>query len=58
MVQTSVDTCICNNVNLDPEMCLRRRCLVADQCGSDKVTQFKIEDRGSVPAVPPLYSRR
>ena len=32
MVQTSVD--ICNNVNLDPEMCLRRR-----EGGSDKVAQ-------------------
>ena len=37
MVQTSVYTC--NNVNLDPEMCLRggrgRGCLVGDQGGSD-----------------------
>ena len=40
MVQTSVD--ICNNVNLDPEMCLRRG-------GSDKVAQFKIEGWGSEP---------
>ena len=27
-------------------------CLVADQGGSDKVAQFKIEGRGSGPAVP------
>ena len=31
-----------------------RGCLVADQGGSDKVAQFKIEGRGSGPAVPPL----
>ena len=30
-----------------------RGCLVADQGGSDKVAQFKIEGRGSGPAVPP-----
>ena len=47
MVQTSVD--ICNIVNLDPQ---GRGCLVADQGGSDKVAQFKIEGRGSGPAVP------
>ena len=42
-MQTSVDTCICKNENLDPEMCLRRGvCLVADQGGSDKVAQCKI----------------
>ena len=52
MVQTSVD--ICNNVNLDPEMFLRR---VADQGGSDKVAQFKIEGQESGPAVPPLDPR-
>ena len=28
-------------------------CLVVDQGGSDKVAQFKIEGRGSGPAVPP-----
>ena len=55
-MQTSVD--ICKNVNLNPEMCLRGGggggggrggggCLVADQGGSDKVAQFKIEGRGS-----------
>ena len=58
MVQISVD--ICNNVNMDPEMCLRREgrgCLVADQGGSDIVAQFKIEGRGSGPAVPSLDSR-
>ena len=50
---------ICNNVYLDPEMCLRRGegCLVADQGGSDKVAQFKIEGRGSGPAVPPFEPR-
>ena len=31
-----------------------RGCLVADQGGSDKVAKFKIEGRGSGPAVPPL----
>ena len=34
-----------------------RGCLVADQGGSDKVAQFKIEGRGSGPAVPPLDPR-
>ena len=29
-------------------------CLVANQDGSDKVAQLKIEGRGSGPAVPPL----
>ena len=29
-----------------------RGCLVADQGGSDKVAQFKIEGRGSGPVVP------
>ena len=53
MVRTSVD--ICNNVNLDPEE--GRVCLVADQGGSDKVAQFKIDGRGSGPAVPPLDPR-
>ena len=52
MVQTSVY--ICNNVNLGPERCLR--CLVVDQGGSDKVAQFKIEGRGSGPAIPPIES--
>ena len=28
-----------------------RGCVVADQVGSDKVAQFKIEGRGSGPAV-------
>ena len=56
MVQTSVYTC--NNVNLDPEMCLRRRgCLVGDQGGSDKVAQFKMEGLRSASAVPPLDPR-
>ena len=56
MVQTSVN--ICNNVNLGPEMCLRRGgCLVVDQGGPDKVAQFKIEGRGSGPAVSPLDLR-
>ena len=57
VVQTTVD--ICNNVNLDPEMCLRkgRGCLVADQGGSDKVAQFKIKGRGDGPAVPLLDPR-
>ena len=32
-------------------------CLVAEQGGSDKVTQFKIEGRGSGPAVPQLDPR-
>ena len=32
-------------------------CLVGDQGGSDKVAQFKIEIRGSRPAVPPLDPR-
>ena len=56
-MQTSID--ICDNVNLDPEMCLRtgRGCLVADQGGSHIVAQFKIEDRGSGPAVPPSDPR-
>ena len=31
-----------------------RECLVADQGGSDKVAQFKIEGRGSGSAVSPL----
>ena len=31
-----------------------RGCLVADQGGSDKIAQFKIEGRGSGPAVPHL----
>ena len=31
--------------------------LVADKGGSDKVAQFKIESRGSGPAVPPLDPR-
>ena len=53
MVQISVD--ICNNVNLDPEMSQEGRgCLIANQGGSDKVAQFKIDGRGSGPAVPPL----
>ena len=53
MVQTSVD--ICNNVNLDHEVSQEGRgCLVADQGGSDKVAQFKIEGRGSGPAFPPF----
>ena len=30
--------------------------LVADQVGSDKVSQFKIEGRWSGPAVPPIRS--
>ena len=34
-----------------------RGCLVGDQGGSGKVAQFKIEDRGSGPAVPPLDPR-
>ena len=34
-----------------------RGCLVADQGGSDKVAQFKIEGRGSGPIVPPLDPR-
>ena len=34
-----------------------RGCLVADQGGSDKVAQFKIEGRGSGPAFPPLDPR-
>ena len=34
-----------------------RGCLVADQGGSDKVALFKIEGRGSGPAVPPLDPR-
>ena len=33
-----------------------RGCLVADQGGSDKVAQFKIEGRGSGPTVPPIGS--
>ena len=33
-----------------------RGCLVGDQGGSDKVAQFKIEVRGSGPAVPPIGS--
>ena len=32
-------------------------CLVADQDGSAKVAQFKIEVRGSGPAVSPLDPR-
>ena len=32
-------------------------CLVADQGGSDKVAQFKIEGRASGLAVPPLDPR-
>ena len=32
-------------------------CLVADQGGSDKVAQFKIEGRWSGPAVPQLDPR-
>ena len=31
-----------------------RGCLVADQGGSDKVAQCKIENRGSGTAVPPI----
>ena len=34
-----------------------RGCLVADQGGSDKVAHFKIEGRGSGPAVLPLDPR-
>ena len=34
-----------------------RGCLVADQGGSDKVAQFRIEGRGSGSAVPPLDPR-
>ena len=34
-----------------------RGCLVADQGVSDKVAQFKIEGRGSGPAVPPFDPR-
>ena len=34
-----------------------RGCLAADQGGSDKVAQFKIEGRGSGPAFPPLDLR-
>ena len=34
-----------------------RGCLVADQGGSAKVAQFKIEGRGSGLAVPPLDPR-
>ena len=34
-----------------------RGCLVADQGGSDKVAQFRIEGRGSGSAVPPLGPR-
>ena len=34
-----------------------RGCLAADQGGSDKVAQFKIEGRGSEPEVPPLDPR-
>ena len=45
MVQTSVDTC--NNVNLDPEMCLGGggggRVSSCSRRWSDKVAQFKIE---------------
>ena len=54
MVQTSVD--ICNNVNLDPEICLRRGEGVYTSCRPAwlKVAQFKIEGRGSGPAVPAL----
>ena len=52
----SVD--ICNNVNLDPEMSQEGRgCLVANQGGSDKVAQCKIEGRWSGPAVPVLDPR-
>ena len=34
-----------------------RRCLVAEQGGSDKVAQFQIEGRESGPAVTPLDPR-
>ena len=34
-----------------------RGCLVADKGGSDKVSQFEIEGRGSGPTVPPLDPR-
>ena len=34
-----------------------RGCLVADHVGSDKVAQFKIAGRESLPAVPPLDPR-
>ena len=48
MVQTSV----CNNVYLDPEMCLGGGGLVADQGGSDKVAQFKSRVGGPDPQFP------
>ena len=43
MVQTSVD--ICNNVNLDQEMCLRR--------GETRVAQTKMHNLKFGTAVPP-----
>ena len=54
MVQTSVYTC--NNVNLDPEMCLRKGEGVCSW-RPDKVAQFKIEGLRSGSAVPPLDPR-
>ena len=53
MVQTSVE-CIPGSRNVSQE---GRGCLVADQGGSDKVAQFKIEGLGSGPAVPPFDPR-
>ena len=50
MVQTNVD--ICNNVNLDPEMCLMMGEGVYLQT---RVAQFKIEGRGSGPADPRVH---
>ena len=35
-----------------------RGCLVADQGGSDKVAQFKIDVWGSGPAIPKLDPRK